>query len=538
MKGTVLKFGEIDSHKSVFQKDSFDNDFPIDVQLNLEHSDDKRDVIGTAKIDRTEAGLEYEATFFDDERSQYARKQIVDFPDSLQVSVESNATDVEMNADGVSFYRNASITGLAVVMYGSAPSASVETKRNKEENELTLEKNAEIQKLELEIKREELAQAKAKTVSLESANKLEAEKKAELERSALEKQPKGANWLDSEEATLEFGRALLDGTEFNPFKEAWFSIIKKNDESSKIERQAKNFSKKWKKTLVTRGIAGFQAPSGFLEAINDAVTHNAQFWDLLNHTGLQTMQISPALTPEGKGWANNQDTPTNAKTESKITLAPRQLTPQDVYIYTTVARSTILLNKDTNAVINFVLGQLPKAVIETVEKAIVLGVAGIDSIHSIAGEVSATPKPEDWVTKKTDYQHVSDALAGVAENIEVDNNIVVVMSKANYTKLKWQTVSGNGTNQQLVVPFEATKQDIADVYGFARIVTPSWMKGKDEIYGFSAGEYYMVGNSTTESFQDFDLPFNRERFLLEIFTGGSIGGLNRAYIAGTSTATK
>lgn len=504
----------------------------MDVQLNLEHSDDKRDVIGTATISLTDEGLDYEAEFFDDDRSQFTRQQIIDYPDKLMVSVESSASEVEMNDDGVSFYKLANITGLAVVQAGSAPSATVETKRNKEEKTLAeLNTNTELQKIELEIKREELAQAKAKTIQLNSANELAEAKKAEVERGVLENKPKGTNWLDTPEATFEFGRAMLEDEGTTPFKELWFNLTKRNDETSKIERSAKLFEKKWKKTLVTRGIAGFVAPTGFLEAINDAVTHNAEFWDLLNHTGLQTLQVSPADTPEAKGWANNQDTPTASKAESKITLAPRQLTPQDIYIYTTIARSTLLLNKDTNAVINFVLQQLPKAVIETVEKAIILGVSGVDSIHSILGEVSATPKATDWVQTKKDYQHVSDALAGLAENIDIDNQIVAVMSKAQYTKLKWQTVSGNGTNQQLVIPFEATKQTIAEVYGFARIVTPTWMKGNDKIIGFSAGEFLMVGNSTAESFQDFDLPYNRQRFLMEIFAGGSIAGLGRAFVA-------
>lgn len=534
LTGRVLKFGEIDSHGSVFQADSFPNDnFPLDVQLNLLHSEDKRDVIGRATINKNDDGLDYVADFFTDARSQLNRQNILDYPEKLQVSLEASPIEAENNADGITFYRSANITGLAVVFEGSAPSASVETKRGIQQMAEIVKtpEQIELEKIQLEIKREELSQAKAKTIKLEAENELATAKQAEIERAKLGKAGAGENWLDTDEALLAFGNALLEQDGSTPFKELWRSITKQNTPEKQIERQAKQFGKTWKKALVTRGISGFQAPSGFLEKISQAFDEYQTFWDLLDHTGLQTLQVGNTDPVYGNGWENNQASPTKSKTETAIDLEVRQLTPQDIYIYTTIARSTLLLNKDTNAVINFVLNKLPKAVVATAEKAVLVGGnANITSIRAIKGD--------SWASTSTDVINPREALADIVENIEVDNKIVVAMSKKSYRKLKWETVDGgNHTNQQLVIPFGATKQDIADVFGIARIVTPSYMKDSDDIIGFSAGEYAVVGDTSAETFQDFDLPYNRERFLMEIFAGASIAGKGRAHVATLKKAT-
>lgn len=524
LTGRVLKFGEIDTHASVFQSDSFPTDvFPLDVQLNLLHSESKRDVIGRATITMADDGLDYTAEFFSDARSQEARQNIIDYPDTLQVSLEAEPIEAEQNADGVTFYKVANITGLAVVERGSAPSSSVETKRGFDPMAGITVQNEELEKLNLEIKREELAQAKAKTIKLEAENELADAKKAELERTRLTTAKAGTNWLDTEEATIAFGRAIIDASDTHSFADGWKSTLKANDNSEEIERSADAFTSKWKKTLVTRGITGFQAPTGFLEMITLAVEQKSEFWKYLNHTGLTTLQVAKTAPIYGNGYAHDEKT---AKKETDIALEYRQLTPQDVYVYTTIARSTLLLGNDTNAVINFVMNQLPKAVVETVERAIILGQADITSIYPIA--------TDKWASTSTPV-NAREAVIDIAENIEIANNIVVVMSKAQYRSLKWEMI--NGQDNQLVIPFGATKEEIAKVMGVDHIVTPSYMKGKDQIIGFSAGEYLLVGNTTAESFQDFDLPFNRERILMEIWAGGSINGEGRAHVATVTPAT-
>lgn len=534
LKGKVHKFGEIDSHGSVFRSDSSIEPFPLDVQLNLFHTDDKTEVIGRATLDVEGDYLVYDAEFFDDARTNEMYEAIRDYPEKMQVSLEAEPVEAETNADGVTFYTKAHYTGLAVVIEGSAPSSSIDVKREKKEEEkedqnmdltkLNAEQVTELGKIEIERAKIALEQDKANLELAQSKATLEREKSTELERAKLNKGAVGTNWLDTDEAVESFGNLLLRESPTSAFKDAWHSLLGQNDEKTKIERQAKDFNKKWKKTLVTRGISGFQAPTGFLEAITTAVQNNSEFWALLNHTGLDTLQVSPADAPKASGWENNQVNPAKAKTESNVTLAPRQLTPQDVYVYTTIARSTLLLNKDTNAVINFVLQELPKAVIATVEEAIVLG--GFDSITSIKAI-----KGDDWTSTSTPVD-VFEALKDIAEKITIDNQIVVAMSKTQYRNLKWREANEDGkSDRSLVIPFMATKATIAEVFGFAKIITPSWMDGKSDVIGFSAGEVMVVGNTTVESFNDFDLPFNRQRYLMEIFMGASLAGKGRAHVA-------
>lgn len=534
LKGKVHKFGEIDSHGSVFRSDSSIEAFPLDVQLNLFHTNDKTEVIGRATLDVEGDYLVYEAEFFDDARTNEIYEAIRDYPEKMQVSLEAEPVEADTNTDGITFYNKAHYTGLAVVIEGSAPSSSIDVKRekqtDKENQEMTdlksfnMEQTEELGRIEIERARVALEQDKANLELTQSKATLEREKSAELERGKLNKGAVGTNWLDTDEAVESFGNLLLRESPTSAFKDAWHSLLGQNDEKTKIERQAKDFNKKWKKTLVTRGISGFQAPTGFLEAITTAVQNNSDFWAMLNHTGLDTLQVSPADAPKATGWENNQVNPSTPKNESNVTLAPRQLTPQDVYVYTTIARSTLLLNKDTNAVINFVLQELPKAVIATVEEAIVLG--GFDSITSIKAI-----KGDAWTSTSTPVD-VFEALKDIAEKITIDNQIVVAMSKKQYRELKWREANTDKkSDRSLVIPFTATKQSIAEVFGFAKIITPAYMDGKDDIVGFSAGEVMVVGNTTVESFNDFDLPFNRQRYLMEIFMGSSLAGKGRAHVA-------
>lgn len=319
------------------------------------------------------------------------------------------------------------------------------------------------------------------------------------------------NYLDTPKALEDFADVLVAqaGAGAAAVREAWMDKLEANGVQMAVTGADKLF------------------PTPVVEAIESAFKAGGPIWNLVDKTGLDAYNTAWDTNTDGAlGHQAGKD-----KKEATIAIKNRVLEGQYIYKYLTLDKETIRKNKSTGALLRYVLQELPKRIIASIERAVVIG-DGLedtsdDKIKSFvsvkadakAGNVFAktyTPKAKE--SRRTSILNAMDL-------IEAEGDVYIVAKRGYITSLKDERGSDG---HMLYTPGVNILEDLE----LAGKITPQWFNdtndADNDAYLIVLNRYKVVGDQSIESYTNFALKQNKHEYLQEIFAGGGLSGIAAA----------
>lgn len=319
------------------------------------------------------------------------------------------------------------------------------------------------------------------------------------------------NYLDTPKALEDFADVLVAqaGAGAAAVREAWMDKLEANGVQMAVTGADKLF------------------PTPVVEAIESAFKAGGPIWNLVDKTGLDAYNTAWDTNTDG---ALGHQAGKNKK-EATIAIENRVLEGQYIYKYLTLDKETIRKNKSTGALLRYVLQELPKRIIASIERAVVIG-DGLedtsdDKIKSFvsvkadakAGNVFAktyTPKAKE--SRRTSILNAMDL-------IEAEGDVYIVAKRGYITSLKDERGSDG---HMLYTPGVNILEDLE----LAGKITPQWFNdtndADNDAYLIVLNRYKVVGDQSIESYTNFALKQNKHEYLQEVFAGGGLSGIAAA----------
>lgn len=296
----------------------------------------------------------------------------------------------------------------------------------------------------------------------------------------------------------------------------------------------------WGEHLVSMGITNPEIllPTALITEIEDAFKEGGQIWNLVRKTGLTVFRATTdTVTGENSRAAgyNRADEPT--KREELITLADRVIRPQFIYKYITLNKEDVKENRDTGALVRYVLSELPRRIIREVERAIVIGDGRapgsdykIDSFLSLKADAAGAGNFATVYTPgagEAQYESLLRARALVKAD-----GAKYLVAKSGYMV---DILLEQGVNGGYIF---APGTDVGRAMGFAGVIEPDWMDDDtdNDAYIFVPSVYTTVGDNSIEAYTNFLLSTNKQEYLQEIYAGGALSSLNAAVAIAEATS--
>lgn len=290
----------------------------------------------------------------------------------------------------------------------------------------------------------------------------------------------------------------------------------------------------WKKHLeVKMGVTNPEIflPTPLVTEIEDAFKEGGEIWRRVSKTGMPSFNAAwdanddpDAESGRAKGY-NREDE--EEKAEQELTFANRILRPQFVYKYITLNREDVKEQRDTGALVRFVLSELPRRIIREVERAIVIGdgrAAGSDykiqegnprGFYSVKADAAAGIASASVYTPVAGHT-VYETLRRARALIKAEGDIILVAKEGYLLDMEFEQNVNGGF-------LFAPGTDMARYLGVSAIVEPDWMDNdENDAYMFVASKYRVVGDQSIEAFQNFLLKTNKNEYLQEIWAGGGL----------------
>lgn len=319
------------------------------------------------------------------------------------------------------------------------------------------------------------------------------------------------NYLDTPKALEDFADVLVAqaGAGAAAVREAWMDKLEANGVRMAVTGADKLF------------------PAPVVEAVESAFKAGGPIWNLVDKTGLDAYNTAWDTNTDGAlGHQAGKD-----KKEATIAIENRVLEGQYIYKYLTLDKETIRKNKSTGSLLRYVLQELPKRIIASIERAIVIGDgladASDDKIKSFisvkadakAGNVFAktyTPKPGE--SRRT-------AILNARDLIEAEGDVYIIAKRGYLTALKDE----RGTDKHMLY---TPGVNILEDLELAGKFTPQWFNdtndAENDAYLVVFNKYKVVGDQSIESYTNFALKQNKHEYLQEIFAGGGLSGIAAA----------
>lgn len=319
------------------------------------------------------------------------------------------------------------------------------------------------------------------------------------------------NYLDTPKALEDFADVLVAqaGAGAAAVREAWMDKLEANGVQMAVTGADKLF------------------PAPVVEAVESAFKAGGPIWNLVDKTGLDAYNTAWDTNTDGAlGHQAGKD-----KKEATIAIENRVLEGQYIYKYLTLDKETIRKNKSTGSLLRYVLQELPKRIIASIERAIVIGDgladASDDKIKSFvsvkadakAGNVFAkTYMPKTGESRRT-------AILNARDLIEVEGDVYIIAKRGYLTALKDE----RGTDKHMLY---TPGVNILEDLELAGKFTPQWFNdtndAENDAYLVVFNKYKVVGDQSIESYTNFALKQNKHEYLQEIFAGGGLSGIAAA----------
>lgn len=319
------------------------------------------------------------------------------------------------------------------------------------------------------------------------------------------------NYLDTPKALEDFADVLVAqaGAGAAAVREAWMDKLEANGVQMAVTGADKLF------------------PAPVVEAVESAFKAGGPIWNLVDKTGLDAYNTAWDTNADGAlGHQAGKD-----KKEATIAIENRILEGQYIYKYLTLDKETIRKNKSTGSLLRYVLQELPKRIIASIERAIVIG-DGLadtsdDKIKSFisvkadakAGNVFAkTYTPKSGESRRT-------AILNARDLIEAEGDVYIIAKRGYLTALKDE----RGTDKHMLY---TPGVNILEDLELAGKFTPQWFNdtndAENDAYLVVFDKYKVVGDQSIESYTNFALKQNKHEYLQEIFAGGGLSGIAAA----------
>lgn len=284
----------------------------------------------------------------------------------------------------------------------------------------------------------------------------------------------------------------------------------------------------WGAKLAEMGITNPEIllPDALITEIEDAFSRGGEIWNLLNKTGLSVFRAAwDTVTGEdsrAKGYNRDE---AEDKAEEVITIADRVLRPQFIYKYITLNKEDIKEQRDTGALVRYVLSELPKRIVREVERAVVIGDGRandsdykISSFTAVKADAAANNVfAKRYVPEAGDKRYKS--LLKAKDLVKADGSKYLVSKTGYLTDMLLET---NANGAFLFAP----GTDVARALGFAGSIEPDWLDdtndADNDAYIVVFDAYKTVGDNTIEAFTNFVLKTNKQEYLQEIYAGGGL----------------
>ena len=482
----------------------------VDIPLILNHSGDVRDTIGSVRSAFYENGeLIFEAGISKREIAQEMLLLLEEGHLSNAFSITMSDFDYNFESETIS---NAEIIEVSLVFRGANREARLLAVKSLKGEEMNQEKETpEVLKKETtttvypEVVADdepEVEQAENSTENNNSNEEKEEEMDKELAKDAISKaapsqtMKSSSNYLETREAMSDYAKILekFAGANANEVKKAWADHV------------------------AQKGISNVEAllPGAMVSAISDGIEKSGTIWNVLNKTGLTVRRID-AETAGNRAQGHKRGT---TKKETALTFTDRVIRAGFIYDYLKLNKEDIVENRDTGALVKFVLETLPKRIIAEIERAVVIGDGRSGEDDKINSFVSILEDAKNGVFA-TEYTPAKDELlyksiVKAATKIVPEGDVYLVMSKSAKADLKLsETKSG-----ALVFPLGG---DIAGTLEVKEIFTPSWFAPEGvQAVMFVGDAYETVGDNSIEAYTNFSLSQNKQEYLQEIYAGGAL----------------
>ena len=482
----------------------------VDIPLILNHSGDVRDTIGSVRSAFYENGeLIFEAGISKREIAQEMLLLLEEGHLSNAFSITMSDFDYNFESETIS---NAEIIEVSLVFRGANREARLLAVKSLKGEEMNQEKETpEVLKKEAtttvypEVVADdepEVEQAENSTENNNYNEEKEEEMDKEIAKDAISKaapsqtMKSSSNYLETHEAMNDYAKILekFAGANTNEVKKAWADHV------------------------AQKGISNVEVllPGAMVSAISDGIEKSGTIWNVLNKTGLTVRRID-AETAGNRAQGNKRGT---TKKETELTFTDRVIRAGFIYDYLKLNKEDIVENRDTGALVKFVLETLPKRIIAEIERAVVIGDGRSGEDDKINSFVSILEDAKNSVFA-TEYtpttgEPLYKSIVKAAANIVAEGGVYLVMSKSAKADLKLsETKSG-----ALVFPLGG---DIAGTLEVKEIFTPSWFAPEGvQAVMFVGDAYETVGDNSIEAYTNFSLSQNKQEYLQEIYAGGAL----------------
>ena len=482
----------------------------VDIPLILNHSGDVRDTIGSVRSAFYENGeLIFEAGISKREIAQEMLLLLEEGHLSNAFSITMSDFDYNFESETIS---NAEIIEVSLVFRGANREARLLAVKSLKGEEMNQEKETpEVLKKEAtttvypEVVADdepEVEQAENSTENNNYNEEKEEEMDKEIAKDAISKAApsqavkSSSNYLETHEAMNDYAKILekFAGANANEVKKAWADHV------------------------AQKGISNVDAllPGAMVSAISDGIEKSGTIWNILNKTGLTVRRID-AETADARAQGHKRGT---TKKEATLTFTDRVIRAGFIYDYLKLNKEDIVENRDTGALVKFVLETLPKRIIAEIERAVVIGDGRSGEDDKINSFVSILEDAKNSVFA-TEYtpttgEPLYKSIVKAAANIVAEGDVYLVMSKSAKADLKLsETKSG-----ALVFPLGG---DIAGTLEVKEIFTPSWFAPEGvQAVMFVGDAYETVGDNSIEAYTNFSLSQNKQEYLQEIYAGGAL----------------
>ena len=482
----------------------------VDIPLILNHSGDVRDTIGSVRSAFYENGeLIFEAGISKREIAQEMLLLLEEGHLSNAFSITMSDFDYNFESETIS---NAEIIEVSLVFRGANREARLLAVKSLKGDEMSQEKETpEVLKKEAtttvypEVVADdepEVEQAENSTENNNYNEEKEEEMDKEIAKDAISKAApsqavkSSSNYLETHEAMNDYAKILekFAGANANEVKKAWADHV------------------------AHKGISNVEVllPGAMVSAISDGIEKSGTIWNILNKTGLTVRRID-AETAGARAQGHKRGT---TKKEATLTFTDRVIRAGFIYDYLKLNKEDIVENRDTGALVKFVLETLPKRIIAEIERAVVIGDGRSGEDDKINSFVSILEDAKNSVFA-TEYtpttgEPLYKSIVKAAANIVAEGDVYLVMSKSAKADLKLsETKSG-----ALVFPLGG---DIAGTLEVKEIFTPSWFAPEGvQAVMFVGDAYETVGDNSIEAYTNFSLSQNKQEYLQEIYAGGAL----------------
>lgn len=274
----------------------------------------------------------------------------------------------------------------------------------------------------------------------------------------------------------------------------FMEVVKNSVNGAEFKEKFAELSKKYiKDGIADENLEDF-IPAFIVNDIKDQfVGKRHRLLELVDWTGLPCFK---SLYETGNDMAHVHERGTQ-KTEQELEFDKIEIRPKYVYKYITIDRELERESSDSGDVLlRYIARELTDRLLATIENFILIGTAPFNKPKEVA---------------------FADGILDAMAYMEDTTDAIAIMSPKKYLKIK-KNIS---TSYQR----RATHDDVLDELGVVEIVfnkseyTPQ--SGTfSGIWFMRPDDYKLVGDRRPDSFEDFNLAYNKKEYLTEIWIGG------------------